>query len=187
MSPAIPLPRVLIPGVPPTDGCLLQIAKAFEGSRQVQLGTSYACDDLKTIRGNAKITIKLYDGRQCDESERLVPGGSTLTAKGNIIIRTDALAHFSGRFTIQNPAGVTLFAGYMETIDRICTHVAVPPRISCRPKGHLEGWLVGKGGRGLEDYTLRVLIAAKARALPEVTQSPVTGFLNGVLVRSSEE
>lgn len=187
MCPAISLPRVLIPGVPRADGCLLQIAKAFEGSRQVGFGNSYPCDELKTIRGTAKITVKLYDGKPCDESEKLVREGSILTAKGNIIIRADGLALFDGRFILQDPAGVTLFGGYMETIDRICSHVTALPRISCRPKGHLEGWLVGKGGKGLEEYTLRVLIAAKTRALPEAKQSKVSGFLNGVLVRSPRE
>ncbi len=187
MSPMIPLPRIGIPGVPQANVCLLQIAKAFEGNRLAQIEKSYPCDRIKTIRGNAKIAIKLYDGKPCDESEQLVPVGSLLTAEGNVIVRADALALFWGRFAIRNPAGITLFAGYTEMIDRICTHVAVPPQGACRPRGHVEGWLVGKGGKGLEAFTLRVLIAAKGRPLPANTQSPFTGFLNGVLVRSPSE
>jgi hypothetical protein len=51
MSPAVPFPRVIIPGVPPANVSLLQSTKVFEGNREVY-ETSYPCDQIKTSRGH---------------------------------------------------------------------------------------------------------------------------------------
>lgn len=184
-----PFPNVPIPGIPPTGNCCLwQLHKrAPEGRRTVQFGPFYACDTGRTSRGGTRFRLPLVsEGAPCDQAN-LIPNGSVLEASGNTIRRTDGFAHFFGQFTIRNPAGAVLFSGTMEVMDRIGTHHAPFGAEACNQQGHMEGWLVGRGGPPLPNHTLRAMITARASlptgATPAAVTLPVFASLDGALIK----
>jgi len=183
MSPAALFPSVSIAGVPPANCCLRHLHKKFEGRRVFKPATPYDCDGAFTLRSPTSITLIPLLVAPCDEQPSPIPDGSVLKSEGATIVRKDGLALFSGRFTISDPAGVSLFTGYMELMDRIGTHHEPFGTERCDQEYHFEGWLVGKGGKGYEDLLLRALVVGKADRLPDVAESGLYGFLNGVIVR----
>lgn len=183
MSPAILVPKVTIPGVPVADCCLRHLHKAFEGHRVFKPEVPYDCDGMFTVRGATSIVMKPLLVAHCDEQPSPIPNGSVLTSEGTTIARQDGLALFCGKFTISNPNGGLLFTGYMELMDRVGTHHEPFGAEKCDEEYHIEGWLVGKGSRRYADLQLRALVVAKADRLPEVPESGLNGFLNGVIVQ----
>ena len=183
MSPPVLVPNVSIPGVPSTNCCLRHLHKQFEGRRTFKPDPSYDCDGLFTVRGRTSIVLKPLLVAHCDEKPSPIPDGSMLKSLGVTIVRKDGLALFYGRFTLTDPQGMKLFTGYLELMDRIGTHHEPFGTERCDQEYHFEGWLVGKGGVEYANLLLRALVVGKADPLPEVPESGLHGFLNGVIVR----
>lgn len=184
MSPSITIPPVTIPGVPPgVKACLRQVYKKAEGVRTFAPGKPYRCPTGETMRSDTAFNLKLHTGSApCDQDPALIPDGSLLSATGNTILRADGLAHFSGAYRITHPRGRILYSGVIEIIDRVGTHLQEP----CNPRGHFEGWLVGRSGRALEVTLLRAVIAGTSRLLDKLPvepyEAPVEATLNGVVI-----
>lgn len=184
MSPAITIPPVTIPGVPPgVKACLRQVYKKAEGTRTFAPGKPYRCPTGETLRSATTFSLKLHTGgAPCDQDPPLIPDGSLLSATGNTILRDDGLAHFSGSYRITHPRGRILYSGVIEIIDRVGTH----PQEPCNPRSHFEGWLVGRSGRGLDVTLLRAMIAGTSRLLDKLPAddyvTPAQATLNGVVI-----
>ncbi len=179
-----PLPMTSIPTLPLANCCLWQVHKKFEGARRVELQHPYRCDTGMTQCGRLRLQLKFVSaGPPCDQDPGLIPDSSILRASGVVIRRVDGLADFVARFAIISPRRVVLFRGAMELLDRIGTHHAPFGPEPCNPQSHVEGWLVGQGGPTLPNHTLRLLFVARGH-LPEAGGPfPLSGIVNGVLVK----
>jgi hypothetical protein len=177
-----PRTTTLTPAASTTAGgcCLWRIHKKAAGERRLEMKAPYNCDKGKTAEGTARLRLVLStEGAPCDENPTLVADGSVLEASGRTIRREDGFAHFAGSFTIKNPAGVVLFNGRMELIDRIGTHHPPFGPEACNQQGLSEGWLMGGGSGPLSSFQLHALILARAGAAP----GPVTASIDGALVK----
>jgi hypothetical protein len=184
-SPQSPFPDLCIPGVPAGNCCLWQVEKRFDGTREANYEQPYVCDTGRTVRGELRVKVTLRTaGRLCDQNGALIPDGSSFEASGQVITRTDRFAHFSGKFVITSPSGKELFNGTVETMDRVGSHHLFFNCEQCNPQSHFEGWLAGRGTDALPNHTLRGLIVARgAVPTPAVASAPLTGSINGMLVK----
>jgi len=129
-----------------------------------------------------KIELKLTSaGPVCDQND-IVPNGSVLSATGPIIRRNDQFADFMGEFTITSPAGVVLFKGTMETLDRVGSHHLFFNCEACNPRSHFEGYLVGQGVQ-TPSYTIRALIVARGTVPAPGGSGAVAGSLSGTFMK----
>lgn len=169
--------------LPPGNCCLRRLHKRSTGIRQVQYGLPYQCDTGQTKRGQTTFRLPLSSEMQCEQSQVPIPNGSVLEATGDTIRRFDGFAHFSGNFTIRNPAGAVLFQGTMDAIDRIGTHHAPFGAEVCNQGRHLEGWLTGRGSALLPNHLLRALIVARAILPPNNGQAAVSASIDGTVIK----
>jgi hypothetical protein len=69
----------------------------------------------------------------------------------------------------------------MELIGRSGSHQALGE--ACDEEEHIEGWLLGRGGRPVPEYTLRLVIVAKGKldegvhVFPDTSVNRITGTL----------
>jgi hypothetical protein len=180
-------PNVDCVGVPSTKCCMWQLEKKAEGGREAKYEPTYGCDTGKTMQGAMYVTMKLGTaGDPCDppQSVDLIPDGSTLQAKGQVIRREDNFAHFSGEFVINGPSGKPLFTGRIETMDRVGSHHLFNNCEKCNPESHFEGWLVGRGTDALPNHSIRALISARGTVpAPPGGKTPLTGSLSGTFLK----
>jgi hypothetical protein len=172
--------------LPAGNCCLWRLHKKATGlnNRQVQYGLPYNCPTGQTKRGQTIITFILNtEGRLCDQSLGVIPNNSRLEATGDTIRRADGFAHFSGKFVIKNPAGVELFQGTMDVIDRIGTHHPPYGAEACNQYPHLEGWLEGRGSQQLPNHTLRALIVARADLPQNSGSATLNASIDGTLIK----
>ena len=160
--PASPFPDIPIPGVPNNNPCCLwQVEKRVDGERSAAFGPAYGCDTGSTSQGSMSIKMTIQSaGLPCDQQD-IIPDGSTLVAKGDVIERQDLFGHYNGQFVIVNPANQVLFEGYIETMDRVGSHHLFFNCEKCNPQSHFEGWLVGRGSDLLPNHTIRALLVAR--------------------------
>ncbi|MDT4966459.1 MAG: hypothetical protein QOJ64_1196 [Acidobacteriota bacterium] len=178
---SVPFPDVQIPGMPSEgEWCLTRVDKAVEGTaRYVSPGGEYTCEGGHTWRGKVKINTTLRaSGRACDQGD-FIPNGSVLNAEGEIIRRRDGFAHFAGKFEIKS-GDKQLFEGRMELLFRVGSHRGE----SCDDISHYEGWLVGRGSKGVP-LSLRAMISGKWTApMPRLETTWTSGsILSGIVVR----
>jgi hypothetical protein len=179
-----------VPGVPEGKCCLWRLQKPGEGRLVHQLGDPYECKSGKTARGPVtRFQVKLHLGnRTCDERPDLIPDGSRLVAKGNVIRRQDDLAHILGKFEIIRGQGPVVFVGYFEATQRLSVCHAPFGTDHCDPRDRLQGWLVGQGEGPAKGFTLRALLTARTDPLDGGTNGYALGeaSLDGVLVECHE-
>jgi hypothetical protein len=169
---------------PAANCCLWQIHKRARGERAISFGAAYGCDTGRITPGLTKIQLRLTsEGAPCDQS-LLIPNNSLLEATGWTDRRTtDNFAYFGGKFTIKNPAGVVLFEGAMEAMDRIGTHHPPFGAEACNPQAHLEGWLTGRGSSLLPNHSLRAFIVAGASLPAGAAAAPMSASIDGTLIK----
>ncbi|HJQ33551.1 MAG TPA: hypothetical protein VJ866_15305 [Pyrinomonadaceae bacterium] len=162
--------------------CLWQFYKQGDGKRRAEFGTPYACPAGQTVQGAMTMTISLTSpGTTCDPLLNMIPNASVLEAKGRLIRRADGFGDFVGDFVIRNPAGVNLFNGCIETIDRVGTHRSCE---ACNPTSHFEGWLTGRGvtPKGAH-YAIRASIAGRGLLpSPQSATESVSIDINGDII-----
>lgn len=170
-----------------TDYCIFRVNRSFDGVFEGQEpGPRYQCDERSTMRFAASVTWRVTASLGCDESEKLLPSG-LLTGRGTTFLRDDGFAHYLGRFVIVkkelNQPDVTMFNGTMELIGRSGSHQALGE--ACDEKGHVEGWLIGRGEGPAEKYTLRVAIVGESTLAPGTHAFPnaAVNRLTGTLIR----
>jgi hypothetical protein len=180
---APPFPNVVIPGIPPAgDCCLWQLEKRIDGKREANFGNVYPCQRGPTARGTMKIQVTIKTaGPLCDQNS-IIPDGSTLTADGPIVRRNDLFADFMGEFGITSPAGVVLFKGTIETLDRVGSHHLFFNCEPCNPRSHFEGYLVGQGVQA-SSYSIRALIVARGTVPTPGATGAVAGSIDGTLMK----
>jgi hypothetical protein len=181
-----PFPMTAIPTLPPVGpSCLWQLHKQAEGERRTALPAPHPCDTGPVQQGTGTIRLKLVTaGPPCDQDPGLIPNGCVLEARGILLRRADGMADFTGRFVITSPAGVAMFRGAIELMDRIGTHHAPFGPEPCNPESHIEGWLVGLGGPTLPNHCLRALFVARGQLGQGPGPFAVLGSLDGVLVKT---
>jgi hypothetical protein len=178
-----PFPDKSCPGLPNAKCCLWQVFKMGEGSREAKFGDPYKCDTGLTVQGEMFVKVPFHSGgAACDPLAKLIPDNSVLEAKGHVIRRnSDGFGDFEGDFTIRDPAGTTLFAGCIETLDRVGTHISCE---KCEPDSHYEGLLVGRGEGRLANFSIRASITGRG-LLPSPTgpKAATAIVINGALVK----
>src|SRR5437867_2591553 len=110
---------------PPANYCIFQVVKnLIGGTRQVSQWSPppHSCSHGQhtDLWGPTTLQARLNPLPPCDD-EASIKSESIFRAAGHTVLRQgDTLAHFFGRFQIVDPSGQQqLFAGYIETIDRI--------------------------------------------------------------------
>jgi hypothetical protein len=180
-------PAADIPDIPEGKCCLVRLGKAGEGAIDLKTGEPYECKGGRTVRGTFQLKVKLKSaGMPCDEVAgafpKLIPDGSLLVAEGQIIRRSDDLAHLSGKFKVLKPErDEVAFTGTLEATNRLST--AHPPfgQDRCDEKQHLQGWLVGQGEGEMKGLTVRAFITAKATPAETRYNLPAVA-IDGVVV-----
>jgi hypothetical protein len=177
-----PFPDRTCVGVPDTKCCTRQVFKQGNGTRQVAYTAPYNCDTGTTMQGTLRLRVTLITGNgACDQSAGFIPNNSVLEARGRVISRTDGFGDFNGDFTITNPAGVVLFSGCIETLDRVGTHRSCE---NCNPTSHYEGWMTGRGQGPLSSFSIRASIGARGLLpLPQTPSQATAVDINGVLLK----
>jgi hypothetical protein len=167
MSARILYSEVIIPGfLRGVDYCIFRVNRSFDGSFDGRgKAHSYICGTRRSDNTSlfpATITWRISGGFACDESNSIWPV-SKLIAEGITIVRNDGFAHFMGNFQIikETPGqpDITYFEGTMELIGRSGSHQQLGEQ--CNQDNHIEGWLIGQGGKPVPEYTLRAVIVAK--------------------------
>ncbi len=170
-----------------TDYCILRVNRSFDGVFEGhEPERRYRCDELGTERFDSAVTWRVTASPGCDESAKLLPHGF-LTSPGTTFLRQDGFAHYLGRFLLvkQDPASpdVPMFTGTLELIARSGSHQALGE--ACDEKGHVEGWLIGRGEGPAEKYTLRVIVVGESTLEPGTHAFPNAAInrLTGTLIR----
>lgn len=178
-----PFPDRTCVGVPTSAKCCTwQVFKQGNGERRADFSTRYDCDTGTTMRGTLTMKVALNSpGATCDPQAALIPNNSVLTAKGDLISRTDGFGDFNGTFEIRNPAGAVLFSGCIETLDRVGTHRSCE---MCNPTSHYEGWMTGRGQGQLSNFSIRASIGARGILPSPQTQTQPTAIdINGMFLK----
>ena len=161
-----------------TNYCIYRVNRTFDGVFEGK-DPEGRCEGNGTVRFDAAVTWKITASPGCDESEKILPT-SLLTSRGTAFRRDDGFAHYFGRFQIINSQGddEVLFTGILELIGRSGSHQALGE--ACDEKGHVEGWLIGRGVERTrtEKYSLRVVVVGEA----ELTHG-INAFLNTAVNR----
>lgn len=179
------------PDLPTGEYCLTRINKSLDGFLNSELISSYNCPSGETERRSMQLNVRVMTngGAICDEA---VPGfveTAFLVAEGNVVVRSDSLAHFLGQFQINNGDEVKLFEGTIEIIGKIGTHQPGPFKSCeeiCIQDKHMEGWLVGSGVGGMSKYNLRAMLAIDVGENLPTTHSLIqsTSRMVGVLIEA---
>jgi hypothetical protein len=178
-----PFPDRTCVGVPSSSQCCLwQVFKQGNGDRTANFGTHYTCDTTTITRGTMTMKVTLNSpGATCDPRAALIPNGSVLVAKGDLISRPDGFGDYNGTFEIRNPAGAVLFTGCIETLDRVGTHRSCE---NCNPETHYEGWMTGRGAGQLSNMSIRASIGARGTLPSPNTTTQVTSVdINGMYLK----
>lgn len=176
----------------PDKACIFRFQRNGRGPRKLGVATPYSCAPVIPVVATAKsaTTIKLEltsPGAPCDEMSQLIPGPLVLTAKGNTVYRSNGFGIFYGTFSMSAGA-VTLFKGRLELLHRVTRQQAdlVPAGsacdLGCRPRDHLEGWLVGEGSApATADMSVRAVVGAHGK-LPSTVGTAVELDLSDVVI-----
>lgn len=165
----------------PAGPCLMTVNKMGQGTRTSQMGAPYQCPTGPTRRGPVRLKITLRP-ENCDQTQNMIPPGSVLEADGQGIMRNDTFAYFTGKFRITNPAGVVIFTGEMDTVDRVSTHTPPLGPDKCDRREFLEGWLKGAGQGPAAGFRISAPFAAKCAPMA-TPNAPITMILNGSVMK----
>ncbi|MBI1760644.1 MAG: hypothetical protein HYR56_04325 [Acidobacteria bacterium] len=155
-----------------TQNCIFRINRPFEGALTVTPGgPPYPCGNghaaQPTNQFKAQLDWQIGPPIKCDESKALWPDGLSLHADGNVIVRRDGFAYFTGSFSIVKISGkdgtpppVTYFSGdRLELIFQSGSHQALAE--DCAAPRHAEGWLDGRGAGPMANYSLSAALVAQ--------------------------
>ena len=169
------------------DYCILRVNRTFDGTFEGdESAERYMCDDeTRTMRFAGEVTLRITASPGCDESDTLLPSGF-LAARGTTFLRDDGFAHYLGQFVIKTgplPSDITLFSGILELIGNTGSHQFLNE--ACNERGHVEGWLIGRGVGPAERHTLRVVVVAEGTLAPgtHVFGNAAVNRFTGTLIR----
>lgn len=170
------------------DYCILRVNRTFDGTFEGSDERSrYLCEERRTERFGGEVAWRITASPGCDESDTLLPSGF-LAARGTTFLRDDGFAHYMGQFVIKTgplPTDVTLFHGILELIGNTGSHQFLNE--ACNERGHVEGWLIGRGVGPAERYTLRVVVVAEGTLEPgtHLFGNAAVNRLTGTLIREA--
>ncbi len=148
--------------------CITRINRAWDGALTsvgiVEKDAEYTCGTLPatqiTKRFPAKLAGRITVLTKCDESGHVLPAKtSKLAATGEVVLRADGFAYFTGTFEISQ-LKTTYFTGTLELVFRSGSHEALGER--CDEREHAEGWLVGRGQGPAARHILSAALVGKA-------------------------
>jgi len=149
--------------------CLWRLGLTARGEISHNLGDVYKCPSpegppIPTRWGGGSMRLELASaGRKCDESQTIIPPGSTLNARLHTYRRADEFAVLFGEFWIKDPGMKDLFTGRVELVNKINSFPIPRGNEPCDRRDQMEGWLAGTGVKDTkaDGYLLRAVFAAR--------------------------